>query len=590
MKRTSKMTKSLLEGGLVLLLGFTLVGHVAAQSEPTFASATFFGGAGDQRGTGISISNGAIYLSGNVQPDSAFVVQYAIPPGSLPVWDRPWGFGNFSGITSTNDRVYAAGESHPNIGGFNQGLTRDGVGGGEVKAMLVGFLPDGSPGSAVDGAEFASAIPSNFTSPSSSTNFFRFSGFEGLVDVATTVENGSSVVYAAAFGQPASFGAYVIAKYDVLGNFIGAATDSSVGIAFNSFFLPPGAGGSDAQGVTVLNGKIYLAGATAWAFEDSAPRAALWKYEPNLSLIFRQKDTSLTGAFAGITAFGGTIYAVGRTFTSGVPGSEDFLIQKYDEDGNLLWSQISGGANTDVLTDVVGIGSSLFAVGHTKSEGGGDFDVVILEIDPATGTTLSTTLFGGALADMATGAATDGTDLYVVGESRSFASDDGNAVGQNDVMLLQYTLEIPPEQATQNLIGDLQVIVDDNPGTELADEVEDAIEDAQEAFNALTETPPDNEAAVESIGEAVEGLQEAVDDGLLDAVLGTQLMDEFARVARQLAVDAINQAIAQGGDPEEIQEAEGALADGDADRASGAFEDALNNYEDALEKAEDAIS
>jgi hypothetical protein len=133
------------------------------------------------------------------------------------------------------------------------------------------------------------------------------------------------------------------------------------------------------------------------------------------------------------------IYAVGYT-TTGVAGSEDYLIQKYDEAGNLLWSETSGGANTDVLNGVVGIGTRLFAVGYTNSSGAGGDDSVVLEIDPATGATLSTTLFGGALDDKANGAATDGTDLYVVGESRSFASDQGNTVGENDVMLLRYNI------------------------------------------------------------------------------------------------------------------------------------------------------
>ncbi len=103
-----------------------------------------------------------------------------------------------------------------------------------------------------------------------------------------------------------------------------------------------------------------------------------------------------------------------------------------------LW----GGVSTDVLTGVIGIGSRLFAVGYTQSSGAGGADVVILEIDPATGATMSTTLFGGAQDDKANGVATDGTSLYVIGESRSFASIAGNAVGQNDVMLLWYTLPI----------------------------------------------------------------------------------------------------------------------------------------------------
>lgn len=41
----------------------------------------------------------------------------------------------------------------------------------------------------------------------------------------------------------------------------------------------------------------------------------------------------------------------------------------------------------------------------------------------------------------------------------------------------------------------------------------------------------------------------AVNDGLLDPDQGTQLMDQLAGIARQIAVDALDQAIAQGGNP-----------------------------------------
>ena len=77
----------------------------------------------------------------------------------------------------------------------------------------------------------------------------------------------------------------------------------------------------------------------------------------------------------------------------------------------------------------------------------------------------------------------------------------------------------------------------------------------------------------------------AVKDGLLDAKQVTELMDELAGVARQLAASAIEDATARGGDPVKTVEAAGALADGDALRASGAFKDAVNKYKDALAKA-----
>ena len=85
------------------------------------------------------------------------------------------------------------------------------------------------------------------------------------------------------------------------------------------------------------------------------------------------------------------------------------------------------------------VGSRLFAVGHTTSEGAGGQDAVLVEIDPDNGTILSTTLFGGQLADRANSVATDGTDLYVIGETQSFASG-ANSVGEYDIMLLRYAM------------------------------------------------------------------------------------------------------------------------------------------------------
>lgn len=149
-------------------------------------------------------------------------------------------------------------------------------------------------------------------------------------------------------------------------------------------------------------------------------------------------------------------------------------------------------------------------------------------------------------------------------------------------------VDIP--QATGELITDLEDIVLNNPDTPLADKVEDALAKAETALDELTKTPPDNQAAVGNIEGAVGDLEAAVSDGLLDPVQGTQLMDEFAAIARQLAVDALDQAIASGGDPGPINEAQQALAEGDVLRSLGAFKNAVNKYKDALAKAESAIS
>ena len=84
------------------------------------------------------------------------------------------------------------------------------------------------------------------------------------------------------------------------------------------------------------------------------------------------------------------------------------------------------------------------------------------------------------------------------------------------------------------------------------------------------------------------GLEAAVIEGL-DPADGEELMDALAGIARQLAVDAINQAIASGGDEVKIATAEQALDDGDELRTAGAYKDAVNEYKDALAEAEGAL-
>ncbi len=74
----------------------------------------------------------------------------------------------------------------------------------------------------------------------------------------------------------------------------------------------------------------------------------------------------------------------------------------------------------------------------------------------------------------------------------------------------------------------------------------------------------------------------------LDPGHGTELMDQLAALARRLAVEALNQLIAQEGDPTIIAEAQQFIDEGDAFRAAVAFKDAVDKYKDALVSAESA--
>jgi len=146
---------------------------------------------------------------------------------------------------------------------------------------------------------------------------------------------------------------------------------------------------------------------------------------------------------------------------------------------------------------------------------------------------------------------------------------------------------LSPEQAIQQVSEALSDIVDSNPGTPLADKIEDAMDELLTALVELDQ--PDNQAAVGNIEGAVGKLEAAVKDGLLDAEQGIQLMDDLSATAKQLADTALDQAIAQGGDPDVINDAQQSLLEGDGYRADEAFKDAVNKYKDALGKAESAL-
>jgi len=144
-----------------------------------------------------------------------------------------------------------------------------------------------------------------------------------------------------------------------------------------------------------------------------------------------------------------------------------------------------------------------------------------------------------------------------------------------------------PEQAIQQVNDALSDIADSNPGTPLADKIEDVMD---KLLTALVELDiPDNQAAVGNIEGAVGELKVAVNDGLLNAEQGTQFMDDLSASAKQLANTALDQAIAQGGDPDVINDAEQLLLEGDGHRADEDFLDAVSKYKDALAKAESVL-
>jgi hypothetical protein len=413
------------------------IGSGAITTTPTFASAGFYGGYGDQRGTEIDVFNGSAYVSGSdwTSGQQSLALKVDLASIDAPTWEVQWpgggsspynGSETFAGVAASEDGVFFAGQSYRQ--------TTDTGGGKEVKQILVGLSEDGATGSDVGGADWVARPQTG-----GYQSLFAYRGHEALTDVTTSDEGGSTYIYAAGGGQPASYYAYTIAKFDAAGNMIAAATDSSVGIAFNSYYRPS-TGGSSAENVMVHGGNVWVAGSTGWTFEDATSRPTLWRYDQSLNLVARIKDASLTGTFISTATDGEDIYAVGHTNVHGVGGTENYLIQKFDGDGVRQWSYDFGGEGTHVLRDVVSVDGRLFATGYTNSEGAGGYDSVLMEFDAETGALLSKSLYGGTADDKGMGISTDGDSLFIAGESKSFASAEGNAVDQNDVMVLEYDI------------------------------------------------------------------------------------------------------------------------------------------------------
>jgi hypothetical protein len=306
----------------------------------------------------------------------------------------------FLGMTASTTKAYALGESWPSVCG-----TVDSVGGVEPK-------------STVDVYDAASATLQSCATSS----FFPYSGYENYWAGAT---DGVSLFAAGGAESCGGGGISMLARID---SFTGARID---------WVTEPGGcvGRSLTWGMTMLNGNLYLAGYSNLTSEDGQDRPVVMRYTQSLIRDWKKRPSDVSGVFFSITSLGNAVYVVGQAYAaSGV----HYLIEKYDESGNRIWTRQSSGGGDTSLRGIVAVGSKLYAAGYTNTTGAGGYDVLLVEIDPGTGSILSTTTYGGAQDDLAYGIAVDGSDLYVAGSSRSFASAEGNALGQSDVLLLRY--------------------------------------------------------------------------------------------------------------------------------------------------------
>ncbi|MFO0902614.1 MAG: calcium-binding protein [Pirellulales bacterium] len=409
-------------------------------------SALFIGGAGDQRGTDLVVDSGMAYVVGNgpeaqSPADNAIIARLSLPTSGTGAaatdWTANWSQGNLFGATVANGGLYGVGWSYP-----GQGITTDGVGGSEVKSVVAKISTTSG------GVNWATAVPVAFNS-SSGTDYFVYGGVESHNRVVSATIGGTPYLLVAGGGQPWSYSSLILAKYDLNGNLIQATPDVVAGYSFQTY--NSASGGSGGYDVVEFNGNVFLAGTAGIpaGYGDATARPTLWKFDSNLVYQSYSRDLGLTGELRGLAVEGNKIYAVGAT----AGANADLIVKRFDANGNLEATNVVNLGGNDMFKDVVSLNGKLYATGSTNV--GGNDDLILVEIDPATLTMSAPVAFGGANAEMGSAITTDGTRLYVVGESRSFAYG-GNAVGQNDIVLL--TFDLP---STQVSVSGGQMLVQD---------------------------------------------------------------------------------------------------------------------------------
>ena len=381
--------------------------NLALSTLSGWANSMLYGGSGNQHGAAIAIAGDNLYLAGtNANTSGGILASYSISSGSMNWLNSLDSTTSLSGIAVSGATVAAVGNALPSAYG-----SRDNAGGVEVKVL------------------FAKCNTSGSSLVAGSTNFFSYYGGESYNAVAKAQEAGSTYFYATGNAQ-ANYtnNTAVLAKYDADGNLIWTRILGNTGSNNNS------AGCS----VVVLNGSIYVSGYTHYPSTDSNTiRSCLWKYNNSGNQIWI-KDTPFNAGASVMCAAGNYLYLatpLGATSTQ-----KDVALLKYDESGNLLWTACWGGDGNDIPHGIASDGNWIYVTGETDSYGSGGKDVFLLQADASNGTIHSTAYFGGSLNDVGNGVVIDGANVYVVGDSQSYATTGGNTVGEYDLLVLRYVV------------------------------------------------------------------------------------------------------------------------------------------------------
>lgn len=167
----------------------------------------------------------------------------------------------------------------------------------------------------------------------------------------------------------------------------------------------------------------------------------------------------------GFLLGGSTNSFIGNDVSQSPRGNLDYWIIKTDSSGNKQWDKRFGGANADVLMDILRINDAYYLIGNSHSDQGFDksnnnFDTTlstgdywIIKIDTL-GNIIWNRTFGGTLDDIVTSGIVKGPNIFICGYSWSPIS--GNKSSANiDSTLISSDFWILKVNVSGNLLGDV---------------------------------------------------------------------------------------------------------------------------------------
>lgn len=208
------------------------------------------------------------------------------------------------------------------------------------------------------------------------------------------------------------------------------------------------AGVDQAKAVAVDNKGVFVAGLTFGSSAKQVPGAFLIKCDSAGNVIWtREFGSPDREAVFGVVVEETGVYVAGCA--DSLPGQislgfGDAFVRKYDLDGNEVWTHQFGTPSSDYATGLATDGRALYVVGYSldslpgqRSEGEYDAFVRKYSLD---GRELWTRQFGTPAHDQANGVALDGTGVYVVGVTEG-ALPGQSRTGRKDVFVRKYTAE-----------------------------------------------------------------------------------------------------------------------------------------------------